>query len=461
MILLIDKNNIQNRALLMDENRLVKIYIENKYEEDICDNIYVGKIKGISDKMKVAFVDIGFKKEAIMPLFSNQYTINQDVIVQVSREAKGNKGPRVKDKLQLKGRYIILNINSKEISISTKNKNFNTQHLNNYDGRYGYIIRTNTTIEDIKEVEEEYYRLSNIADGILQRQSFIKPPYLIYKNNEFYKNIEDEILDKNIELIKVNNEKLKRELSKRDIFKDKHIIIDENIPYFIEEVIKNNSSRVITMKNGGSVIVDLTEAFTIIDVNSSLSTNINNAFEINKEACDVIIDFIIKYNLNGNILIDFIDLDFKKRKELEKYVNEIIEKKNLDLQVIGFTKLGIMEASRKRYNKSFFEKYYDIELKTKSIYTILREIELLLTQKNSSEIYILINNSVYLQNESIINKLVNEIQKKNKTKIKLIAGDIKDYKIIDDELELNLIRNKNNLSIVEEDDDKIIIQIKK
>ncbi|SHE44300.1 ribonuclease E/G [Caloramator proteoclasticus] len=461
MILLIDENNIQNRALLMDENRLVKIYIENKYEEDICDNIYVGKIKGISDKMKVAFVDIGFKKEAIMPLFSNQYTINQDVIVQVSREAKGNKGPRVKDKLQLKGRYIILNINSKEISISTKNKNFNTQHLDNYDGRYGYIIRTNTTIEDIKEVEEEYYRLSKIADGILQRKSFIKPPYLIYKNNEFYKNIEDEILDKNIESIKVNNEKLKRELSKRDNFKDKHIIIDENIPYFIEEVIKNNTSRVITMKNGGSVIVDLTEAFTIIDVNSSLSTNTNNAFEINKEACDVIIDFIIKYNLNGNILIDFIDLDFKKRKELEKYVNEIIEKKNLDLQVFGFTKLGIMEASRKRYNKSFFEKYYDIELKSKSIYTILREIELLLTQKNSSEIYILINNSIYLQNESIINILVKEIEKKNKTKIKLIASDIKNYKIIDDELELNLIRNKNNLSIIEEDDDKIIIQIKK
>ncbi|WP_027308539.1 ribonuclease E/G [Caloramator sp. ALD01] len=461
MILLIDENNIQNRALLMDENRLVKIYIENKYEEDICDNIYVGKIKGISDKMKVAFVDIGFKKEAIMPLFSNQYTINQDVIVQVSREAKGNKGPRVKDKLQLKGRYIILNINSKEISISTKNKNFNTQHLDNYDGRYGYIIRTNTTIEDIKEVEEEYYRLSKIADGILQRKSFIKPPYLIYKNNEFYKNIEDEILDKNIESIKVNNEKLKRELSKRGNFKDKHIIIDENIPYFIEEVIKNNTSRVITMKNGGSVIVDLTEAFTIIDVNSSLSTNTNNAFEINKEACDVIIDFIIKYNLNGNILIDFIDLDFKKRKELEKYVNEIIEKKNLDLQVFGFTKLGIMEASRKRYNKSFFEKYYDIELKSKSIYTILREIELLLTQKNSSEIYILINNSIYLQNESIINILVKEIEKKNKTKIKLISSDIKDYKIIDDELELNLIRNKNNLSIIEEDDDKIIIQIKK
>ncbi|WDC85837.1 ribonuclease E/G [Caloramator sp. mosi_1] len=107
------------------------------------------------------------------------------------------------------------------------------------------------------------------------------------------------------------------------------------------------------LDNGGSIVVDFTEAFTIIDVNSSLSTNINSAYEINKDACNVVIDFIMKYNLNGNILIDFIDLDYKRKKDLEEYMYKIIEDNNIDIQVLGLTKLGIMEISRKRFNKNF------------------------------------------------------------------------------------------------------------
>ncbi|MCX7694385.1 MAG: ribonuclease E/G [Caloramator sp.] len=442
MRLLIDENNIQNRAILMNENRLFKIIIENKNDEDICDNIYIGKIKSISDKMKVAFIDIGVKKEAILPLFYNKYKINQDVLVQVNREAKGNKGPRVKDKIQLKGRYIILNMNSKEIMISTKNSYFSRDFLRKFDGRYGYIVRTNTKIEDIKYVEEEYYRLSDIADEILKRQNFIKPPYLIHKNNGFYENILDEILNEKIETIIVNEEKTIKALCEKNEFNDVEFIVDKSVPYLIEEVIKNNASRLINMKNGGNIIIDFTEAFIVMDINSSLSTNINDAYEINKEACDSIIEMIIRYNLNGNILIDFIDLDFKNKKELEKYINEIIEKKNLDLQVYGITKLGIMEISRKRYNKSFFEKYYDMEFKTKSIFTVLREIELLLAKKNLREVYILINNQLYLKNESIVNKIVKEIEKDKNIKIKLTTSDIIDYKIVDEEIEKYLIRLK-------------------
>ncbi|WDC83875.1 hypothetical protein PL321_15620 [Caloramator sp. mosi_1] len=117
------------------------------------------------------------KKGGYIASFSNKYSLNENIIVQVSREARENKGPRVKDKIQLKGRYIILNINNKEITISNKNKNFNLEMINTFDGKYGYIVRTNTKVEDIKYIEEEYFKLSKIADEMLYKYKYIKPPF--------------------------------------------------------------------------------------------------------------------------------------------------------------------------------------------------------------------------------------------------------------------------------------------
>ncbi|GFR36290.1 ribonuclease E/G [Thermobrachium celere] len=456
--LLIDYNEIQNRAILLEDDQIQKIYIENELEEDICDNIYVGKVKGISNKMNVAFVDIGIKKEAILPLFSDyNLKINQDILVQVNRESKSNKGPRLKHNIQLKGRYLILQLNNNEVIISNKNKFLEHSNTTEFKGKYGCIIRSRTKKEDLKYAKEEYYKLCNLADDILNSYKYLKSPSLIYKSNSFLKNIYYELIDEDVFEIETNSEEVIKSLTQYEDLRNLIFKLDEKLFLKVDRLIDANLNRYIKLKSGGNIVVDFTEACTVIDVNSDESATRLDALQVNQEACSIIADYINRYDLTGNILIDFIDINRKQRLYLENAIRESFNKKNIDINIFGFSNLGILELSRKRFSKSFFEKYYLSDFKTKNIHTILREFEIYISKYNKNEHIFWINQHMFNEFYNLIFTKTKSLKEKYKCEIKVLPAKIESYKYLEKE---DWKLAFNNLSIYELKEEGDFIQIK-
>lgn len=398
MEVLIDINEIQNRLVILENNKIKKVYIENVYDRDICDNIYIGKIKGLSTKSKLAFVDIGLKEEAIMPLFSNNYKVGEDILVQVNREGKINKGPRLRNTISLKGKFIILTLdnNNNNIVIAKNNKDFDNIDDILINNKYGFIIRSNTKKEDKEEIKREYLKLEEIADSIKRNYKYIKAPKLIYDARNFLDYIFKEFINEKIDKIIVNDKSAYEILNKKYSNLNENIILDEKTLHRVDELIKNNNQTKFQLKNGGNIVINFTEACTFIDVNSSDSTNVKSLIETNIEACEKIIDIIKRYDLTGNIIVDLIDIDIKDRKIILNILEEGFNKEKVDIKVLGFTKLGMLELTRQRYSKSFFEKYYiDVDKNIKSPYTFLRELELLILKNTRNYEKIKVEKQIY------------------------------------------------------------------
>lgn len=428
MEVLIDINEIQNRMVILENNKIKKFYIENIYDKDICDNIYVGKIKGLTNKNKLAFVDIGFKEDAIMPLFSNNYKLGEDILVQVNREGKINKGPRLRDNISIKGKYIILTLNDNNIVIAKNNKYFDNIDSSTFNNKYGFIIRSNSKKEDLEQIKREYLKLESIAESIKRNYRYIKAPKLLYDARDFLDYIVREFIDKDISKIIINNRNAFRTLSENNSFLSDKIILDENIKYKVDDLLNNNCNTKLKLKSGGNIVVNFTEACTVIDVNSSDSTNLNSLIETNIEACEKIIEIIKLYDLTGNIIVDFIDMDIKDRKNILNILENGFNSEKIEIKILGFTRLGMLEMTRQRYGKNFFEKYYiDVNNKIKSPYTYTRELELSILKNNINYKKIGVEKKIYEAYKKFLNDISSNFKNKYRISIDFVPYNMNDY----------------------------------
>lgn len=334
---------INDNILLMHQNEIIEQY-EN-YEDLLVGNIYIGKVKTVVNGMEASFIDIGENRNALLK--SNKYKSNSNIIVQVKKDPVGKKGAIVTDKIQLPGKYVILLVTEKFISVSrkitnveesTRLKNLVKENLKDY----GVIIRTlaeNETEKIILELQELIKLWEN-----LKKVDYIVPS-LIYKDN-FIKKIIKGLTDKNILSIKTD---------RKEIVKN---ILDElnlSIPIEEDEFIKleNLNKKNIWLKCGGYIAIEETEALIVIDVNSGSYIGKENledtAQKINIEATIEIAKQIRLRNLRGIIIIDYINIenDENKSKIIEVMKKET-QKDRTKVDVYGFTKLGLLEIVRKK-----------------------------------------------------------------------------------------------------------------
>lgn len=357
-----------------------------KEEASILGNIYIGKVKNIAENIRAAFIEIEngtvcyySLEEKAEPFFVNQkknnrVCIGDELLVQVCREPIRGKLPCVTCDLNLAGRYVVLTSKFEPLGFSGKLKAQRKQELRELLQAHlpedaGVILRTNSAHaeggEILEELDKLYGQLKEIQKKSGMRTCFSKlfismPPYLQVLQNLYADELEEIVTDDKelFETIQIYLEHYGIEAKKLRFYQDDLLPLCK--VYSIEKALKEALSEKVWLKSGGFLVIQQTEAFVSIDVNTGKYTGKKEVQEtyrkINLEAAGEIARQLRMRNLSGMILIDFINLKREEDKKelmhvLQRYLNEDPVKGN----VVDITKLNIVEVTRKKIKKSLAE----------------------------------------------------------------------------------------------------------
>ncbi len=388
--ILINKEDDKKNIALLENGRLLEYYMDEDNSKRNEGNIYVGVVKNIIKGMQAAFIDIGTEKNGFIHLkdildkideknleniTDNNDKINitdvikegQRLLVQVKKDSNLQKGARVSTHINLPSKYIALMPNTDIITVSQKIEDKKEQERliklvkENLSPENGAIIRTSAAgknqeiIEDIKNVEKIWKEIQSKYDN-----NKASKPKLIAKANGIFEKMIIDLPEKSVQKITTNSKeeynnimqfnKMNNYMSGTDIvLKDNEDVFDI---YDVKKEISKLENRKIWLKCGGFITIDKTEALTAIDVNTGKYTGNKSVedtvFKVNKEATVEIAKQIRLRDIGGIIIIDYIDM--KNEKNKEEIQNLLEEKLKLDrakIQVEGFTKLDLMELTRK------------------------------------------------------------------------------------------------------------------
>ena len=384
-LIIYTEGDIEN-ILLVENGILTEKYKDSKYKKRLEGNIYIGKVQNILPGLQAAFINVGENKNAFIHLkdvlpkvdvtkqdsstweserIENILKVGMPIIVEIKRDSYNKKGARASTHINLPGRYIVLLPNSSFVTISQKIEDKNErQRLISLTKKIlpqnmGAIIRTSAVGKTEEDLENDLKILVKKWNDIISikfdNQDF---PKLISEANGMIDKLLLDLIDKDLKIINVDNEEMKkivehkvRLLNKEDI----QIVCDIDsvmLKYNIQHQLDVAENRKVWLKSGGFITIDKTEALTAIDVNSAKFTGKvsleNTAFLINKEAAVEIEKQIRLRDIGGIIIIDFIDLnDDEHKKELIHLFSEELKKERTKVQIEGFTKLNLLELTRK------------------------------------------------------------------------------------------------------------------
>ena len=384
--ILINQKENQKEIALLENGKLSEYYIDEENTSRREGNIYIGIVKDIIKGMQAAFVDIGTEKNSFIHLKDilpkvdekkekTEHEIDiKDVInpgkkllVQVKKDSNIQKGARVSTHINLSSKYIVLMPHTDIITVSQKIENKEEQERliklvkeNLSDGN-GAVIRTasigkkDEIVEDIKNIEKKWSEIENKF-----RKNKENKPQLVSKSEGIVEKMIIDLPEKSIQKIVTNQS---NEYEKLLNFKNKNCYLDEtNIElkenqdvvdiYNIRKEISKIENRKIWLKCGGFITIDKTEALTAIDVNTGKYTGNKSVeqtiYKVNEEATIEIARQLKLRDIGGIIIIDYIDMKKNENKEkIQRLLEECLEKDRTKTQIEGFTKLDLMEMTRK------------------------------------------------------------------------------------------------------------------
>ena len=386
--IIINQNEELLTTLLVENGIVLEKYEEHNNQTRIEGNIYIGKVQNVLPGMQAAFIDIGETKNTfihlkdILPKIDEKkenveeilkgYDIKKvikpgmNILVQVKRDATNKKGARVSTHISIPTRFGELMPNADFITVSQKiEKEEEKNRLIEIAKEilpegYGTIIRTSAEGKSKDIIEKDFKSAIDKWNKILKSSKEEKQaPKLIYKSPDLIEKFILDIIEQKIDRILINNKKLQEKVNKilKDIENENiEVILKENENllkmYDIDNQLEKCNNRKIWLKCGGFITIDSTEALTAIDVNSGKYVGTKDleqtVFTVNKEASIEIAKQLRLRDIGGIIVIDYIDM---KEEENKKKIIEIFEdnlkKDRSKTQVVGFTKLNLLEMTRK------------------------------------------------------------------------------------------------------------------
>lgn len=373
----------------MEHGELVQISLESMEHESILSNIYLGKVKNIVKNIRAAFVEIAEKQmcylsleNSKMPIFankknSNTISVGDTIIVQVSREDVKTKAPVVTTEFSFTGKYVVLTHGKTKLGISSKITDEGERErlrdlLKRYESEtYGWIIRTNALHASEHAIEKEIAVLKSLYDNLLEFGIHKTRFSLLYKAPAAYLcDIRNgmspdtkEIITDNKELYNEIREYLncyqQEDVEKVRFYEDTSVSL--NRLYGIETKLEKALQKNVWLKSGGTLVIEPTEALTVIDVNTGKAIKGNKKIQetflkVNLEAALEIAKQIRLRNISGIIIVDFIDLEQKEMKDLlMKTLSDYLKKDPIKTTLVDMTALGLVEITRKKVRKPLWE----------------------------------------------------------------------------------------------------------
>lgn len=383
------------RVAMVDGQRLYDLDIENRTREQKKSNIYKGKVTRVEPSLEAAFIDYGAERHGFLPLkeVSREYykkgasdrgkvriqdalKEGQEVVVQIEKEERSNKGAALTTLISLAGRYLVLMPNNPRAGgISRRIEGDERADLREamrgleIPEGMGAIVRTAGIGRATEELQWDLNYLSQLWGTITQEATASKAPSFLFRESNVIVRAIRDYLRHDVGEVIVDSEEAYA-LAAAFIgtvmpdFKSKVKFYQDEIPLFnryqVENQIETAFCREVSLPSGGSIVIDVTEAMVSVDINSARATKGGDieetAFNTNKEAADEIARQLRLRDVGGLIVIDFIDmLNTGHQKDVESKMRDALEVDRARVQVGRISRFGLLEMSRQRLRPSLEE----------------------------------------------------------------------------------------------------------
>jgi ribonuclease G len=390
--ILISSDPWENRVAILEDGGLAELYIER--EEKVIGSIYKGKVQNVLPGMGAAFVDIGLGRNAFLyvddinkqPLNIGDVEITQghggftisekvkrgdDVLVQIVKEPRGLKGARISTNISLPGRYLILMPTGKYSGVSRKIDSADERNrLKSVMKRIrpegmATVVRTAAAGVSEAELIADLGVLIRMWHGILERYKRAQSPSLLHKDmNLIYKAARD-FITADVERVLIDDEEEFRKvrdflqllgpqyIDRIEYYNSGRTLFDD---YKIDAELQKLMKPKINLASGASIVIESTEALTVIDVNSGKFTGGRNLedtiLKTNIEAADEIARQVRLRDIGGIIVVDFIDMASEaSRERVIRTMEEVLSRDRTRATIQSFSNLGLLEFTRKRIGK--------------------------------------------------------------------------------------------------------------
>lgn len=378
------------RVALVDGQHLFNLFIENEHSQLKKSNIYKGRVSRVEPSLGAAFVDYGAERHGFLPLKDiaikhdgeNQTNIKdavqpgQEIIIQIEKEERGNKGAAITNHISLAGCYLVLMPNNPEAGgISRRVEGEEREQLKEtlksvaLPENMGVIVRTAGVGRDAEELQWDLDVLLKQWKAIQEAYEQGTAPFLIYQESDIIGRVVRDYLRPDIGEILVDNktiyEQTKEYVAKiRPDFVDKVNPYSDTTPLFsryqIQKQIESAFQREVSLPSGGSLVFDINEALVSIDINSAKATKGEDieatARATNLEAAAEIARQLRIRDLGGLIVIDFIDMmSTSAQRDVEHCLRNAVSDDRARIQVGRISRFGLLEMSRQRLRASLRE----------------------------------------------------------------------------------------------------------
>ena len=392
--LLINVTPQETRVAYVENGVLQEVHIERAHRRGLVGNVYKGKVSRVLPGMQAAFVEIGLERTAFLHASDIVQTAaekqengsrstetimellreGQEVIVQVVKDPMGTKGARLTTQISIPSRYLVYIPGADHIGVSQKIEDEAERQrlkdiINSYAGEFdpgGYIIRTVAEGVGDEAIYSDMRFLQKLWNAIKEHSNTDPSGTLIHEDLPLVMRTMRDLSGTVIEKVRIDSNETFNKVYK---FANKFIPELANcIEYYpgerpifdiygIEDEIRKALERKVTLKSGGYLIIDQTEAMTTVDVNTGAFVGHRNLeetiFKTNLEATQAIVRQLRLRNLGGIIIIDFIDmLDQEHRRQVLRALEKSLERDHAKTHISEVSSLGLVEMTRKRTRES-------------------------------------------------------------------------------------------------------------
>ena len=382
--LIINKNKDIETICLVENGKLVEKYENNEetMKNRLEGNIYAGKVADIVPGMQSAFVDYGDSRKGLLHLkdaipqvdeksvkkeqsnkkISELLKQNQKILIQIKKDSNERKGAKISTHISIPSRYIVFMPNTEIITISQKIEDEKRKNellelvRGNISSGNGAVIRTSAFDVSNEEIKKDIGRCEKKWKEILNEYEKSNPTELLYKSESVQAKI---LMDLKVDKVITNDQQefeSFKQLIKFEGIKGVKLEYSPSkdllVMYDLSTQIKKSKDRKVWLNCGGFITIDKTEALTAIDVNTGKFTGKSDLestiYKVNKEATIEIAKQLRLHDIGGIVIIDYIDMHIPENNEkIENLLKEELKKDRAKTQVEGFTKLNLMELTRK------------------------------------------------------------------------------------------------------------------
>jgi ribonuclease G len=416
--ILINSTSDEVRIAITEDGKLSELFYESPDLSRNVGDIYLAKVAKVMHGIRAAFIDMGFPQDAFLHFSDMDTSVNdyksilgddsdvddddeeetsqqtgnraynrekplptniqrgQDIIVQITKEPVGNKGVRVTTKFSIPGRYLVLIPYNRRIGVSKKIYNYREKRrLRNIirpvlpEG-FGAIIRTVAAGQDENLILDDLNKLISAWNEIQSKMHSSKPPTLLYKDASTTSSVMRDLFREDISKIIIDNKKLYKQIKgyvddTSPEFSEKVEFYSNRAPLFdvrnIEKQIEESLNKKVWLKNSGYLVIETTEAMTVIDVNSGKYAKSKeqeiNSLKINFDASKELVRQLRLRDIGGIIVVDFIDLyEEENKRKLYDEIRKEFRRDRAKVTILPMSDFGIVQITRQRIRQNILHR---------------------------------------------------------------------------------------------------------